>query len=184
MSLRTSYDRTSASSLRFAVFEVHHISPEFVIGSRTMVDKLISVLNDLVETSKDGEQGFHAAAEDTKTAELREVFMERAEDCACGATDLQELIAHLGGHSQERGSIAGAVHRGWVHLTATVSRSDLSILEECERGEDVAAARYREALAEKLPDHVRAIVRRQCYGVERNHHQIRDLRDRYRDDAA
>src|SRR4030095_11591003 len=114
-------------------------------------------------------------------SELRETFLGRAKDCAKGAADLQELISRLGGDPQEHGSIAGAVHRGWVSLKAVASeRTDLAILEECERGEDVAKARERKALDEKLPDHVRSIVQRQYDGVQRNHDQIRDLRDRYR----
>jgi uncharacterized protein (TIGR02284 family) len=150
-----------------------------------MSDNLISILNDLVETSRDGDQGFRAAAEDTETPELRETFLRGAKDCAKGAADLQELISRLGGEPQEHGSIAGAVHRGWVSLKAVAAeRTDLAILEECERGEDVAKARYRKALEEKLPDHVRSIVQRQYDGVARNHDQIRDLRDRYRSNAA
>ena len=150
-----------------------------------MTDNITSILNDLVETSKDGEQGFRTAAEDTKTAELREVFSRRADNCAKGAAELQQVISRLGGHPQERGSIAGAVHRGWVNLKAAATgRSDLAILEECERGEDVAKARYRKALEAKLPEEIRSIVQRQYDGVQRNHDQIRDLRDRYRDNAA
>jgi uncharacterized protein (TIGR02284 family) len=77
-----------------------------------MTDNITSILNDLVETSKDGEKGFRAAAEDTKTTELRKVFLERAGNCATGATELQQLISRLGGNPQEGGSIAGAIHRG------------------------------------------------------------------------
>ena len=150
-----------------------------------MSDKITSVLNDLLETSKDGEQGFRAAAEDTKTATLRILFLERAENCAKAVADLRQLISRLGGDPQEHGSIAGAVHRGWVSLKAAASgRTDLAILEECERGEDVAKVRYRKALEEKLPDDIRSIVQRQYDGVQRNHDQIRDLRDRYRANAA
>jgi uncharacterized protein (TIGR02284 family) len=150
-----------------------------------MTDNITSILNDLVETSKDGEKGFRAAAEDTKTTELRKVFLERAGNCATGATELQQLISRLGGNPQEGGSIAGAIHRGWVNLkSAASSRTDLAILEECERGEDVAKARYRKALEEKLPDDIRAVVQRQYEGVQRNHDQIRDLRDRYKAHAA
>jgi uncharacterized protein (TIGR02284 family) len=150
-----------------------------------MSDNFISILNDLIETSKDGEQGFRKAAEDTKTAELRTLFLARAENCAKGAADLQQLISRLGGHPEQRGSIAGAVHRGWVDLKAAASgRSDLAILEECERGEDVAKARYRKALEEKLPDDIRSIVQRQYDGVQRNHDEVRNLRDRYRASAA
>ena len=150
-----------------------------------MTDNLTSILNDLVETSKDGEQGFHTAAKDTKTAELREVFLKRAENCAKGAADLQELISRLGGDPHKHGSIAGAVHRGWVNLKAAASgRTDLAILEECERGEDVAKGRYRKALEEKLPDDIRSIVEQQYDGAQRNHDQIRDLRDQFRANAA
>jgi uncharacterized protein (TIGR02284 family) len=112
---------------------------------------------------------------------LQAVFLRRAQDCATGAADLQQRVARLGGDPEEGGSLGGAVHRGWVNLKATVSsRTDLAILEECERGEDVAKARYSKALEVALPDDIRAIVQRQYDGVMRNHDQIRDLRDRYR----
>ena len=150
-----------------------------------MTDKITSVLNDLVETSKDGEQGFRTAAEDTRNPELRNVFLARAQDCARAVADLQQVISRLGGEPQERGSIAGAVHRGWVNLKAAAGgRTDLAILEECERGEDVAKARYRKALESNLPEDIRAIVQKQYDGVQRNHDQVRDLRDRYRASAA
>ena len=150
-----------------------------------MTDKVVSVLNDLVETSKDGEQGYRTSAEDTKSAELRQVFLEGAQSCTRAVADLQQIISRLGGDPQERGSIAGAVHRGWVNLKASATgRSDLAILEECERGEDVAKARYRKALETSLPDDIRQIVQRQYEGVQRNHDRVRDLRDRYRASAA
>jgi uncharacterized protein (TIGR02284 family) len=129
----------------------------------------------------DGEKGFRTAAEDTKDGELQAVYLRRAQDCATGAADLQQRVVRLGGNPDEGGSVAGAVHGGWVNLKAAVSgRTDLAILEECERAEDVAKARYRKALEETLPEDIRVVVQRQYDGVMRNHDQIRDLRDRYR----
>ena len=149
-----------------------------------MASKVVSVLNDLIETSKDGDKGFRAAAEDTKNSELQAVFLQRAQDCATSAADLQQLVDKYGGKPEMGGSVAGAVHRGWMNLKAAASgRTDLAILEECERGEDVAKARYRKAL-EDLPDDVRMVVQRQYDGVVRNHDQIRTLRDRYRAKVA
>lgn len=146
-----------------------------------MSDSIVSILNDLVETSKDGAKGFTAAAEDTKTAELQTTFRRRAQDCATGATELQQLVTRLGGRPENRGSVSGAVHRGWVNLKAAVAgRDDLAILEECERGEDVAKAHYGKALETTLPDDIRQVVKRQYEGVVHNHDQIRDLRERYR----
>jgi len=146
-----------------------------------MSDNLVSILNDLVETSKDGEKGFNTAAEDTKSSELKAAFRGRAQDCATGAADLQRLVARLGGKPEEGGTVAGAVHRGWVTLKSAVAgRTDLAILEECERGEDVAKATYAKALKASLPEDIRLVVQRQYDGVLRNHGQIRDLRDQYR----
>ena len=146
-----------------------------------MSSNLTSALNDLVETSRDGEKGFRAAAEDTKNTELQKVFLRRAQDCALSAADLQKLVAQHGGSPEKGGSVAGAAHRGWLNLKAAVSgRPDLAILEECERGEDVAKARYRKALEEPLPEDIRMVVQRQYDGVIRNHDQIRALRDNYR----
>lgn len=143
---------------------------------------IASVLNDLVETSKDGEQGFRTAAEDTHDPQLRELFLNRARDCAKGAQQLQEIVVRMGGTAEENGSIAGAMHRGWVKVrSAVAARDEVAILEECERGEDVAKARYRGALEdETLPADIRGVVQRQYDGVLRNHDQIRALRDQYR----
>ncbi len=55
--------------------------------------------------------------------------------------------------------------------------SDLAMLEECERGEDTAVARYRKALKENLPPAIRSVVERQAQGAQRNHDQIKAMRD-------
>ena len=63
---------------------------------------------------------------------------------------------------------------------ALSSNDDKAVLEECERGEDAAVARYRKALQSPLPAHVRSIVERQAQGAQRNHDEVRALRDRAR----
>ena len=144
-------------------------------------DKTIGVLNDLIETCKDGEYGFNASAEHCKTTELQQVFTARAGECRKGAQELQALVRQLGGEADDGGSATGAVHRGWVAVKGTLAGySDKAMLEECERGEDAALARYRDALKEDLPPTVRTVVERQYEGVKRNHDQIRTLRDRAR----
>ena len=51
------------------------------------------------------------------------------------------------------------------------------MLEECERGEDVAKERYSEALTKNLPPEIRSMVERQYQGVLRNHDEVRAMRD-------
>lgn len=142
----------------------------------------VSILNDLIETSKDGEKGFRKCAEDAKDVELKAFFQRGAESCARGAQELQALVTRLGEEPTTSGSVAGALHRGWVDVKAAVSsRDDLAILEECERGEDVAKASYRKALdsGDLAPD-VRAVVQKQYEGVIRNHDAVKALRERFR----
>ena len=90
-------------------------------------------------------------------------------------------MTQLGGTPESSGSASGAVHRGWVALKGTLSGySDLAMLEECERGEDVAKARYKKAIEQDLPANIRMVVIRQQEGALRNHDQIRLMRDRLR----
>lgn len=51
------------------------------------------------------------------------------------------------------------------------------MLNECERGEDVAKKSYKQALEKDLPADIRQVVERQYQGVLRNHDQIKALRD-------
>lgn len=144
-------------------------------------DDVVDVLNDLLETSRDGEYGFRACADEVDSQQLKTVFRDRAASCASAATELAELIRRCGGKTDEGGTVTGAMHRGWVHVKGTLGAdSALSMLEECERGEDAAVARYRKALKEDLPPQVRELVQRQADGAERNHDQIKALRDEMR----
>lgn len=148
-------------------------------------DDVVDVLNDLLEITRDGGHGFLACAEEVESASLKQVFVRRAETCRQGEQELLALIRQYGGTPAEGGTAAGALHRGWVHVKGTVgANSELSILESCERGEDAAVAQYRKALKQNLPADVRAAVQRQAEGAQRNHDEIRDLRNAARQREA
>ena len=77
--------------------------------------------------------------------------------------------------------MSGALHRAWVDTKSSFTGRDAgAILDEVERGEDVAVRVYREALQKPLPTDVRGIVQRQFDGVLANHDRVKTLRDRYR----
>ncbi|BBP84201.1 MULTISPECIES: PA2169 family four-helix-bundle protein [unclassified Pseudomonas] len=140
--------------------------------------KAISVLNDLIETSKDGEKGFLECAEDVKNPQLKATFTQRAQECARAAAELQQVVRSMGGDPETSSSVAGALHRRWVDLKALVTgKDDAAILNECERGEDVALKAYKDALGKELPPPARSIVEKQLLGVQRNHDQIKALRN-------
>ncbi len=142
-------------------------------------DDIIDTLNDLIETSKDGELGFSACAKHVSSTDLQQLFSTRATDCRAAASELQTMVSDYGGKPETDGSTTGALHRGWVAVRGSLAGySDEAMLEECERGEDAALGRYRAALRdEDLPEAVRAVIARQQLGVQANHDQIKRLRD-------
>lgn len=143
-------------------------------------DETMKVLNDLIRTSEDGEKGFKAAAERAEDASLKSLLQDRAMTCHTAATELQSLVRSLGGKPADSGSLAGAAHRGWVKARAAVGDNNIAVLEEVERGEDVAKAAYAKALDADLLPEAMQVVDEQYQGVLRNHARVRDLRDQYR----
>jgi uncharacterized protein (TIGR02284 family) len=141
-------------------------------------DTVIHILNDLIENSKDGQYGFAKCAERVESPQLREALFKRSADCATAVAELQTLVVQYGGKPAEHGTVLGALHRGWVSVKDTLTaNSDHAVLEECERGEDAALARYRKALKEDLPADVRSLIEHQMAGTQANHDQVKRLRD-------
>jgi len=144
-------------------------------------DEVISTLNDLIETSKDGQEGFRTCAEDASDPQLKAFLASRSQACAAAVIELQDLVRAYGGDPETTGGLGGAVHRRWIDIKSLVTgKDDKAVLKECERGEDVAVASYRNALEKNLPAEVRTVVERQYQGVLQNQDQVRSLRDQYR----
>lgn len=142
-------------------------------------DDVVDVLNDLIESCRDGEYGFHASAERADSPDLKALLERHARECAAAAAELEHEVRRRGGEPATGGTVSGALHRGWVSVkTALSTYDDRAVLEECERGEDAAVARYRKALRDGLPADVRSLVERQAQGAQRNHDEVKALRDR------
>lgn len=141
-------------------------------------DNAVDILNGLIETCRDGENGFKEAAESADRADLKSLFRELSAERGKCADELSAVVKTLGGEPHESGHVAGALHRGWINLkTALSGNDDKAVLEECEKGEDYAKGRFNDALKEPLPANVRAEVERVAAIVKRAHDRVRDLRD-------
>ena len=138
----------------------------------TTNSEVVSTLNDLIETCRDGQKGYQAAADGVTNGELKSLFLEYSRQRASFVGELQDEVRRLGGDPQQTGSIAATLHRGWIDIKSAVTGEDEgAVISECERGEESAVENYREALGADLPTNVRAIV-------ERQFSQIKSARDR------
>jgi len=141
-------------------------------------DDVISTLNGLIETCKDGQNGFKEAAEGVERSDLKSLFYEFGQQRAQFAGELQTLVQTLGGDPETTGSTLAAIHRGWIDIKSIVTGKDEgAILNECERGEDSAKKMYKEALEQNLPAHVQETVHTQYTSVQAAHDRVKALRD-------
>jgi uncharacterized protein (TIGR02284 family) len=141
--------------------------------------EIISTVNGLIETLKDGEKGFKEAAEAVKDTGLKSLFDNFSQQRARFARELQDEANNLGESKPERSSSgSGAIHRAWMDLKSAITSGDEhAILAECERGEDSAAKEYNDAMAIELGPPLREIISRQYREVKSAHDRIRNLRD-------
>ena len=147
--------------------------------------KIVSVLNGLIEISRDGAEGFRTCAEDVDDAALKLYFRNRAESCEKAIHELNTEVRRHGGDPDPDGTLTGTLHRAWVNLkTAIISQDNLTVLEECERGEAAAVVAYENALREELPGELRALIDTQLDGAKRNHDRVRQMRDTARHSKA
>jgi uncharacterized protein (TIGR02284 family) len=142
-------------------------------------DKAISVLNNLIETCKDGELGFKTAADGLKSAEIKSKFLEYSRQRGEMVRELQAEVRRLGGDPEKSSSVSGSLHRGWMDIKSAITgRDDHAIVAEAERGEDVAKSAFEEALKTSLPASAQTLVQQQSVRVRQAHDAVRNLRDR------
>lgn len=140
--------------------------------------ELISTLNRLIAICKDGQEGFKEAAEGVERSDLKSLFFEFSQQRSQFAGELQTIVQTLGGDPDDSGSFSGAIHRGWMNIKSAVTgKSEASILNECERGEDSAKNAYKDALLNPLPGYILETVQTQYSSVQQAHSRIKALRD-------
>jgi len=148
-------------------------------------EDVISTLNNLIETCRDSQNGFKSAAEGVKDHALKNLFEQYGLQRAKFVGELQNEVIHLGGDPENTGSVAGALHRGWINIKSAVTgKNEHSILEECERGEDAAIKNYQDALKKPLPLNLAQILEREYQMILEAHNRVRGLRDKTRATGA
>ncbi len=145
-------------------------------------EKLIEVLNDLIEINNDRVTGYEKASEETKNldVDLQAIFHSMANDSRKYAAELTEQVRNLGGEATTDTTNKGKIYRVWMDVKATFSGHDRqSVLESCEFGEDAAQRAYKEALASdvELDVPTRQLITGQQESLKTAHDLIKNYRD-------
>jgi uncharacterized protein (TIGR02284 family) len=162
--------------LRERVFEGDISTQGNIMASQQ--DDTVSTLNNLAALAKDGVNGMNSAAESASNPSLKTTLRRLAQERNSVFTELQGAVRQLGGDPADSGTTAGAAHRGWMNIKSMVAGTDdKTLLDECERGEDVAVKAFQKASSQPLSGVGAEIVRRSYEQVRKSHDEIKSLRN-------
>jgi uncharacterized protein (TIGR02284 family) len=138
-----------------------------------------ALLNELVETLKDGQKGYADAMTDVEDPKLKDTFKKYAAQRSEYITEIEDQMFKLNLEPDESGSVTATVHRAWIDLKAALTSKDSkAVLNECERGEDYAVKAYQTALkAQDLPTPVKSVIEKQYQGVQEALNTIKSLKN-------
>ncbi len=135
----------------------------------------IDNLSGLISISKDGERGYHEAAELVRNSQMSTIFNEYGKQRAHFARDLQTEVERLGGKPPDHGSVSAVLHRGWMDLKSVLSGGDAAaIIAACETAEESAVAAFERVVKTDISGHSRSLVEKQWHKLlEAHQHMLR-----------
>ena len=144
-------------------------------------EKTSAAITDLIVINNDRSEGYKTASQETKEADLKELFNTYSNQSNGFAGELRQFVA--AGEDQpkrDETKTTGKLYRAWMDLKAAVTSNDRkAILSSCEFGEDTAKKHYKDALehTEDIAPEALEIVRKQSLELQKAHDRIKALRD-------
>jgi uncharacterized protein (TIGR02284 family) len=137
-------------------------------------------LNDLIQINNDRIQGYEDALKDLNEGdtELKTLFTNLIGESHQFKLELGTEVQALGSDMETDTTFSGKIHRAWMSVKDAFGKTEKSVLENCEFGEDAILKAYKSALEdETLPTYVREIVTRQQGVLQVAHDKVKALRD-------
>lgn len=137
------------------------------------------IINDLIATCHDAEEGYAKAAKGVHDHALSERLTAISGRRGQFAEELRKVVSGLGEPASSDAHFGGILHRGWVDLEARIRpKSVPEILSNCRDGDQETLKHYNHAVSEQLPDEIRAVVERQRDAVEADLESLEQHRSR------
>lgn len=134
---------------------------------------------ELVETLKDGEKGFADAADKVRDGDHSAwaTTLQRLSEQRAGFwREIVDMGHDYGDDVDESGSVAAAVHRGWLSVKDALTGDDPEgVLKAAVTGEDHAISEYDDALKMDLSAGFREVVERQRAAVVAARDEVKAL---------
>jgi uncharacterized protein (TIGR02284 family) len=137
---------------------------------------LISTLNELLDALEDGHAGYQVAAQGLKDTKMKRALGQIALERKGLGEELREEILRHGAAPHTRGTVKGALHRGWIQMKELGRATPATILEECGRGEAASMKLFKDALAKDLPPEARKLVALQLDKITAARERVLELR--------
>lgn len=140
-------------------------------------DHDVKILNGLIETTIDSAEGYEEAAKDADNSRYTAAFQSRGSERRQVASKLQQQVITLGGKPEDNGTVLASAHRMFVNLRHTISKGDIAVVDEVERGEDHIKAKFEDALKDNdLTVATKQVITDAYASVRQGHDQMRDLK--------
>jgi len=141
--------------------------------------EVISVLNNLIETCRRGQNGFRNAAESIQNSEFRRLFSIFSQQRAQFISELQSEVHRLGveGHRSDEATTPPDKTIPFRPAATKLAgiRDEATVISECQHEEETAVNDYQEALKADLPLDVQYVVKRQYMDIKDAFDRIRIL---------
>ncbi len=141
----------------------------------------IEILNDLIQINNDRIVGYERAIEELtqKDSDLKVIFATMIDQSREARNALGKEVQVLGKDMDTGTTNSGKIYRGWMDVKAIFTGHDrLTVLKNCETGEDAAQKAYNTALESKaLPAYLHEMVSQQKQVLKASHDEVKALRD-------
>ena len=138
-------------------------------------------LKDLILLNNDRHTGYHKAMDETKEADLKQLFSKLASESKKFSEELKAVLpGSVEMPEDEETTNSGKLYRVWMDIKNAMTTNDRkSVLSSCEYGEDVIKKGYEDALKdrEELDAHALSVIQRQYDAILESHDRVKALRD-------
>lgn len=114
-------------------------------------EKIIEVLNTLIQINNDRFEGYDTAFKETEEQDLKALFSQFMLTSQKCKQQLVDEVNRLGGKPTESTRLTGKFFRVWMDVKAFITGKDRkAILGSCEYGENIAVETYQNVLNDDM----------------------------------